>query len=345
MELENHRLKQEQQTWASAKKAYQDEIINLQDHRSLIEGVAASFRPPKIKALKSKNADFTGHTAMVDISDIHYGAQVHSDEMNGLNAFNIETCKDRLRRLARTVVSLLKQHSNAVLDELVVLLKGDLISGGMFLHEETSRTDECQPVEQVSGVAEILTEVLMTWRTELNIPIRIMCVPGNHGRTTRKNEPSQLVANSLDIAACKFIEAAFRDDPDTTFEYPESGEALFKIYDLTCLASHGHMMGSGGGGGLYGPAYTMVRGGMKTWLSYDRRGVRIDYIFIGHYHTSLRPLPFLYANGSVIGPDPYSMHKLKAIPEPPQQSLFLFHRTRGLVDWREVQIGKLGSPT
>ncbi len=340
LELKCRRLQQEATVWIKSKKAHQDEIIRLQDHRSLLEGVASSFRPPQIKPVKFPKKKSSGsHTAMIDISDIHFGGTVNLAEMNGLNSFSTKTCVARLRRLCRGVIFLLKKHMTIAIDEIVVLLKGDLISGGMFLHEEIGRTDECQPIEQVSGVAEILSEVIMTWRKELGIPIRVYCVPGNHGRVTKKNEPSQMVANSLDIAACRFIEAAFKHDPAVTFYYPESGEAVFQIYGFNILAVHGHMMGSGGGGGVYGPAYTMIRGGMKTWLSYDRRGDRLDYIFIGHYHTSLRPLPFLYANGSIVGPDPYAMHKLKAIPEPAQQSMFIFHSSRGIVDWREVQLG------
>lgn len=339
LELKNRRLEQEAKVWKFAKKSLQDHILQLQDYRGILDGVASSFRPPKPKPVKLKEKGDGGHTAMIDLSDVHYGATVNSDEMNGLNSYSVEICEDRLRRLCKAVLYLLKKHMTVDIDELVILLKGDLISGGMFLHEETGRTDEIQPIEQVAGVAEILSEIIMIWRTELGIPIRIYCVPGNHGRTTRLNEPSQMVANSLDIAACRFVETSFQNDPDVTFHYPESGEAIFKIYGFQILAIHGHMMGSGGGGGVYGPAYTMIRGGMKTWLSYDRRGTRIDYIFIGHYHTSLRPLPFLYANGSVVGPDPYAMHKLKAIPEQAQQSLFMFHRSRGIVDWREVQLG------
>lgn len=339
LELKLRRKEQDERQWKASKVAHQDEIIRLQDHRSILESVASIFRPPRVSTAKIKDGGAGGHTALIDISDIHFGASVSKREMDGLNSYSIKTCISRLRRMCKRVLYLMKKHMTIAFDEMVVLLKGDLISGGMFLHEETGRTDECQPVEQVTGVAEILSEVLMTWRKELRIPIRVYCVPGNHGRTTRKNEPSQLVANSLDIAACRFIEASFQHDPHVTFKYPESGEAVFQIYGFNVLAVHGHMMGSGGGGGVYGPAYTMIRGGMKTWLSYDRRGTRIDYIFIGHYHTSLRPLPFLYANGSIVGPDPYAMHKLKAIPEPAQQSLFVFHADLGIVDWREVKVG------
>jgi len=338
LELKVRRLQQEAKLWQSEKKAYQDEILTLQDTRSIFKGVADSLSLPKVQVYSKPIKSSAAHTALIDISDLHFGARVHLEELNGLNAYSIAICKARMRRLCRKVIYLLKEHTNVTLERLVVLLKGDLISGGMFLHEETGRTDECQPIEQVKGVAEIITEVLMGWLQALKIPIDVYCVPGNHGRTTKKNEPSQMVANSLDITACQFVETCFRGNDNITFHYPASGEAVFKIYSKTCLAIHGHM-GFHGGGGVYGPTYTMVRGGMKTRMNYEHRGTSLDYIFIGHFHSSLRPLSFLYANGSVIGPDPYSMTKLKAIPEPAQQSLFLFNRKRGIVDWREIQLG------
>lgn len=337
LELQCRRLENEARLREASINAYKDEIIRLEDWASLIDGVKSGFKPPRIKKYKRKKKEKGGHTVQLHISDVHLGAKFGKYELNGLNSFSVEICRTRMRRLTDSTLELLTEHTNVEFDEMVIVLGGDLISGGMFLHEETARTDELQPTEQVQVVAEILTEVIGTLKKELGIPFRIICVPGNHGRTTRKNEPSQMIANSLDIMACKFIESAFSDEKDITFEY--AAEAIYNIYRWIIFTSHGHMMGSGGGGGVYGPTYTMTRGGFKTFINYVFRHVRAHYAFIGHYHQTLKPLPWVYSNGSVVGPDPYSQTQLKAIPEPAKQNLFIFHERRGIVDWREIQLG------
>lgn len=340
LELKCRRLELAAQQFSREKKVLQDQIISLQDTRAMIDGISQEIARPTIIAYKPKPRGRGGrHTAQVCISDVHCGAVVDADALSGLNSFNIEICAARIKRLRDKLLYLLLEHTVVKPDELVVLLMGDLISGGIFLHDEIGRSDEVPPPQQVRLVAEMLSGALGMWRKELKIPMRVICVPGNHGRVTPKNEPTCMADHSLDILACQFVEAAFEDDPGVRFEYPASGEAHYNIYNWGCLCLHGHNMGSGGGGGVYGPAYTMVRGGFKTRQSYAERGVRLHHIFIGHYHTTLRPTPFLHSNGSIIGPDAYAMIKLKTIPEPAQQNLHIFHDRHGIVSSKRLSVG------
>lgn len=314
------------------------QVIELEDVRAMITGLDAKIGRPKLARYKPQKSDKHKHTAMTHISDIHLGEDVPIGALNGLNAYNVGIGRDRLTRLAHKVLSLLTVHFSGELEELVVMLAGDLISGA--IHDELAKTDDASIPDAVYIVVECLAAVIQLWRKELGIPIRVICVPGNHGRSTKKNEWKRMVANSFDILICYFIEREFRNDPGVNFFYPESGEALFSIYRFPCLCLHGHNMGvQGGGQGVYGPGYAIIRGGVKTQGSYDRRGIRLAYIFTAHYHSTLKPLPFLYGNGSVIGPNEYSMHALKAIPEVAKQNLFIFHPVNGLVTHHEVFVG------
>lgn len=319
-------------------KSARDQLIEMQDMRDWVEGLSREVRKPALLPYKEGAQGATGHTAKVFISDVHAGEMVNPAQLGGLNAYNKDICQRRLERLARKVVFLLNNYSNVKLDKLVVTLGGDLISGG--IHEELAKTDDMTAAESVLFVSGVLADVIATWSKKLKLPIDVYCVPGNHGRTTRKNETKDMVANSYDTLVCQFVEKSLQGIGDITFYYPESGEAVYSIYRWTILDLHGHTTGARGGGGVYGPAYAMVRGAHKTRMNYQSRGIIFHEMFQGHLHTTLRVMPYHHANGSVIGPNEFSMNFLKAEPEPASQSMWIFHPDNRIVDEKTIYLGK-----
>ncbi len=84
-------------------------------------------------------------------SDVHMGERIDPAEINGLNAFDPDICRERMRRYfeAACVVGS-RWASDTVCEGFLLALAGDLISGD--IHEELRITNAMTAHEQVAAV-------------------------------------------------------------------------------------------------------------------------------------------------------------------------------------------------
>ena len=85
---------------------------------------------------------------------------------------------------ANQVLSLAEYRRNICeVDELVIPMLGDMISGD--IHEELARTNVDNCMMQMLTAAHVIAQALMFLAPHFK-SITVPCVVGNHGRMTRK---------------------------------------------------------------------------------------------------------------------------------------------------------------
>jgi len=273
------------------------------------------------------------------LSDIHMGEEIKIENMGGRNSYNMKIAVRRLERYFQSVVKMGTEHwTGPPPDAIYLVLGGDMISGE--IHEELAKTNDLLSIPAVQILAEALAAGITLLRESFPvIPINVISVPGNHGRTTKKPESKDFSLNSYDTLVAWLLEwwATHKGMKGVTFSAPRSGDAVVTIHGWTHLFTHGDRIGSRGGAGFVGPAATVSRGMQKLIMDYSAEGIIIHTIVIGHFHTDLE-LEQGFCNGSVPGPSEFSK-TFRMRSHPATQLMFTVHpQYRICRRWR-IQIG------
>ena len=270
-------------------------------------------------------------------SDFQAGEVIRSSELDYPNDYNPTIFKERYRRLIRTSIKLLEREDPKMrYPGMVYLRGGDAVSGD--IHADLSESQDTVPTEQTQMVAEEeikgLEELLKV------VPrVTVYSVPGNHDRTTFKPRAKRFVALSYDYLAIWAIESYFKAKGETriTFCSPDSGDALYQVFDTHYLLTHGDRIGSRGGTGFIGPAATVSKGAFKLRAQYAQMRKRVDYVLMGHFHVPMQ-LQNAIVNGSLAGFSEYARSELRCEPGPPTQTMFWTHPKWGLTTIRRLRV-------
>ncbi len=256
--------------------------------------------------------------------------------MDGINAYDLPIARARLARWAEGVIDLSTKHwSGPSPERVILLLGGDLISGE--IHGELAKTNEAKAIPAVRDLVAYLTEAIKRILGAVNAPVDVVSIPGNHGRSTLKPESKESAETSYDTLVADFLEMTLRDEKRVRFWKPPSGDADFLVYGWRVLATHGDRIGSRGGQGHIGPAATAARGFKRLVMDYAARGILIDLILAGHFHTPLQ-LEEGFVNGSLPGPTEYSRDG-RFKPHPAQQLFIAVHPRRKVSQVRWIAVG------
>ena len=137
-------------------------------------------------------------------------------------------------------------------------------------------------------------------------------MPGNHGRSTKRNE-DEPACNSFDYHLARIMEVVFQDEKRIQFMTSESWYYLAKVRGWRYLLHHGDTVYSW----MSLPYYGIVR------QSKSRRiAIPFDIECIAHFHTRME-IPtgghtYTLVNGSFISKDAYAWRKFGALSKAEQ---------------------------
>lgn len=278
-------------------------------------------------------------TVILHLSDIHYGEVVLLEEMDGLNRYDAKVAEARLGRFFSHSADLMTKHwKGPPPDEIVLCLGGDMISGN--LHPELEQTNEPAIPSTVRQVGEHIAGGIIMLRNEIKRPIRVYCVPGNHGRSTPKPQSKKRSASSWDLLVADFAEAVTRGAKlkEVYFYKAQSPDCYFSTYGFHWLLTHGDAAGfRGGGTGFIGAMATIVKAHRKLVDTSWRSGKPVHYVLTAHHHTTGRT-SFGWANGSLIGYGEFA-RDLRADPEGARQNMLVVHPRHGVINHQELHLG------
>lgn len=333
--VEVARLKTQLATLRTQNKGLLERALKAEDLRAGLFGLTET--PPEPVAFRTPDGgDPSAETIVLFLSDLHWGERVTIEEMDGLNSYNLDIARARLGRYFQTVADLATKHwTGPPPARLILILGGDLISGE--IHAELAKTNQAKALPATKDCASHLAEGIALLRRRLSCPIDIVSIAGNHGRSTLKPESKEAVETSYDTLTSDFLEMMLRRRKDVSFYVPASIDALFPVYGFRLLATHGDRIGSRGGQGFIGPAATAARGMKRIVADYSARGVHLDMILMGHFHTALQ-LEEGFVNGCLPGPSEYSRDG-RFRPAPARQLWLTIHPRRFVTSTRWISVG------
>lgn len=249
-------------------------------------------------------------------SDWHVEETVEAKSVNNLNKFNLQIAEERINRFFQRIARMTEiQRSGAKIDDLVLVLGGDLMTG--YIHEELQETNALSPTETVLWLIDRLTSGIDFLSKNFE-RITIPCVYGNHGRTTKKPRHGTGATNSYEWMMYHVLAKHLQGKAE--FSISDGYHLYLDVAGKTVRIHHGDgLKYQGGIGGLTIP----VEKAIASW----NKGISADLDVFGHWHQSQQN-PKWICNGSLIGHNAYSI-AIKAPFEKPSQTYFLLDKRHG----------------
>ena len=287
------------------------------------------YKPPT----KGIHRGETPQSVVAPLTDTHVGDRVDNNQMYGLNEYDITLFNKRLHGWMTQVINLTNLRRNiAPVDELVIPMLGDMISGD--IHEELARTNVENCMLQMMNGAFLISQAIRELSAHFTT-IRIPAVVGNHGRMTRKI-PSKDKYMDWDYMMYQWIAAFCKDLDNVNFEIPKSFMHIFEVANQRILIMHGDSIS--GGGSLNAITASVQK--LRTVIQYgERTGAEdrftgFDAVMIGHFHRideyDIGTGPLLI-NGTLKGGDEFTTSRLHVATAP-----------KHLISWWHPELGYLG---
>lgn len=257
-------------------------------------------------------------------SDLHWGEVVDETQVNGINKYNLEIARRRMRRMCQLIIDLLmKWMVKPQYPGIVVNLGGDMIAGD--IHEELTATNEADVMVVVLDLFGVLVESLNTMADQFG-RVFVVCVSGNHGRNTKKIRAKGRNFTSFDWLLYCFLAKHFEADKRFQFHIPNGPDALYEVFGHKYLLTHGDQFR--GGDGMIGHIGPVTRGQRKKQARNAEIEQEFDTMLHGHFHT-YSPGRRIIGNGSLVGYGEYS-NQANFDVEPPIQAMWITHPEHGI---------------
>ncbi len=278
-----------------------------------------NYAIPKIEANKKSSNEAT---AIVQISDGHFGKMIVPSTVNGLNEYNPDIAKKRMLKCAENTIKLIrKEREDVKIDNLVLILGGDFLENSQ-LHNHSEMTTSMSPMEETLFSRDVLHKYIRTVCEYGNFKkIAIACTRGNHSRITHRMVASVDYRMNYETILYSILKDDFVKEK-IEWTIPDSEIAEVEVYDKMLRVVHGHQIKFQGGVG-------------ELTVPLNKYVMRMDqikkafYNFVHHYHNLSYPTVRTTVNGSIVGYDPYAM-SIGCTYEPPMQSFQLLDSRWGM---------------
>ena len=326
------------------KKLYEQAIKQLAQKDLLVRSVeelAPAFQAlPPIKTPKAKN-QHRGDTAQIvvaPLSDTHVGEYVDFKQMAGINQYDFEIFNSRLYGWTQQLVNLVSYRRNtADINELVVPLLGDMISGD--IHEELSKTNIDHCMGQMIRGANLIAQALRYLAPHFS-SISVPCVVGNHGRMTRK-PPMKDKYMDWDYMMYQWIAAFCRNHANIKFDISQSFFHIFSVANRNILIMHGDAVSGGGSS----QSLTKTISNLRSVLQYNQEGFKktqFDSVMLGHFHRVDEidiDTGELHICGCMKGPDEFAFQRIQKASHP-KQIVTYWHPAYGYVGKEVIYLSR-----
>lgn len=258
------------------------------------------------------------------LSDLHWGEQVRREQVGGVNAYNLAIARRRLRTTIDTTINLCR-----ILDPemrypgIVLPLGGDMISGN--IHDELAATNELNTMPTLLDLYKNLVPSIGLMADTFG-KVFLPCVSGNHDRDTKKTWAKDRNHTSFGWLLYQLLSIAFANDSRVTFYIPDGSDALYRIFGMRYLLTHGDQFR--GGDGIIGALGPVTRGEQKKNTRNAAVGQDYDVMEFGHFHKRMLTAR-LRGNGCLKGMDEYAYMGNFGF-EPPSQNFWMTHPDHGI---------------
>ena len=341
-------LKGEVKLW---KRLYEKSVKDSAKKDIIVDSIhllTPSFDAVPVSTSKLGVSSHSKQIVVAPLSDTHVGDNVKGEQIGGLNYYDIDIFNRRLFGWASLVSQLVElRRASTPIDELVVPMLGDMISGD--IHEELARTNIDNCMGQMIRGANLIAQALMMLAPKFK-KIHVPCVVGNHGRMTRK-PPMKDKYMDWDYMLYQWVAAFCKNQTNITFDISKSFVSSFKVFDKTVLIMHGDsIMGAGSG-----MAIMKAISGMRSVFQYKKTAknngayvpAEFDSVMMGHFHRVDEydiGTGEIHICGTMKGVDEFAMQRLHVATRP-KQIVTYWHPSHGCVGKETIYLNKYDDST
>lgn len=295
--------------WQARNEMFQEKII------SAIKNLTPIKIPEIDNSFILKNEE---NTALLCISDFHAGSTYEVKGMYGeiINQYSWDIMVNRMNVLLHKIV-----NDNLNCNNMVVAILGDAFENILRL---SSLMKLREPVlDTVIKFSEFFANWIIQLYTNLKIPIKVVCVGGNHDIQRLLGEKPSLEDENLMKIVVEFLKLRLQDFSDIIIDdYIDA--AIENIKGTSILFQHGEDKD------------------LTTTINYFENlyNIKIDEIYAGHFHSpetktiGLSTLGDRQVNrvGSICGLDPFS----KKVRKSARPSAYIAIYTDEGKDWNKT---------
>lgn len=314
-----------QELRALLKRSHSADVIEQRMVNLLQELVAAKepIYQPSAPQTRLTNS-YTPHEMLLLWSDLHAAERVDLEQMNGINEYDWRIMMRRHDAILAAVTSFKEKLAYPV-PRLQIAALGDMVTGD--IHEELVETNEYVLMEAALQLGLDGAEFIEALVPEFE-RIDIDGIVGNHGRRSKKPKAKNAHDN-FDWMVYHLLRIRLSKYASVRVTVPKASQHPIKMCDrFTCLMFHGDGIRSTMPGVPWGGVARRTR---ELERQFEPVVGRISHFLVGHFHQdNVADGRRVIMNGSVKGPDEYSIKQFGGGCEP-VQLLLTFHPKRGLV--------------
>jgi calcineurin-like phosphoesterase family protein len=271
-----------------------------------------------VSAHSYSSTEGTGSSLVLLLSDTHCGKLT--------KYFNSDLFTERILSIPEKLAE--DQSVPEDLDEIVVVLAGDMIEGEDIYHTQAHHIEHAV-IDQVQIAIRTFWQLLVALKERFNVSIRVESCPGNHGRISRtangKSNWDNVIYQTLGVTA----EAVM--DPDITVNVNMDNFHTFPVKDKTAMIYHHGTKHSG---------TPSMKAKLAGWL----HNKEFDFMMHGHWHEWEVGTQFgrpIMKNGSLCGEDDLS--EQMAVFDPPRQGFLVVRNGSpiqqfGFLQWENTEL-------
>ncbi len=298
-------------------------VVNILTQKLAVKQQTSVYKPRPLPSVKSSSGSAT---AVLMLSDLHFGQVISPEQTNGKGGFNSEIA---LRRISATVDATIayieERRVNRNIDELVILLGGDIVEGELGHGTLT----DMEVTEQVLFAEEALDTAINTIINSANVDARVVCVSGNHDRLPnfRRVPCDNRMLRSWDYLIYNQLAKHNKQIP---FTIAQGYIAEFDVYKYKCLLAHGDD-GISYGGGIGGISPSLLK-----WDNRQKQTFNHHYSYLGHWHQPTLVENRIIVNGGLPGTANYTHNK--GLFGSPSQTLSFIDSEYGLNSFHVINL-------
>ena len=239
--------------------------------RLLINDAKAEIEKEGVHSVKP-GLSSDGITPLLLLSDLHFGEKI---EINGVEVFNLDIARDAFNSIIEQAIKT-KALDGYDVDEFVVLLGGDIIDGEMIYPAHAFET-EGDVFTQMQAATKIIWSGLQRLAQVFPV-VRVYCVAGNHGRTSKLHSQMSNWDNALYFTLQMM--SSIEKNPRLEIHTPHQMWMDFKVRGWNVHTRH------------IGVVQAATASPAKKVMMWMKNHNDADLFFFGHYHN-----PEMYSHG------------------------------------------------
>lgn len=296
---------------------------------SITDLAPKSYDPRPVVPATRERSKGKPQSALLELSDTHIGKNVSPAQTLTFGHYDFPTFLARLKYLEESIVSIVQNHINTPVPELVVGMLGDMLDGALQHSNECGQTNPM--FNQFFAGAHAIAQFLRNLAPVFPV-VRIYEVVGNHSRfQNQRKMPTENKHSNFDKFLYAYVQALVRDIPNIKWELSSQPYQVFEVNGFVFFAGHGETL-RGGDKTLGIPNHAVGRAVSTTSQLFGKHGlVAPNYYLYGHLHRNIS-LPHatgdVIINGGFVGIDGFGLSEMFT-PADPMQKLFFVHPQYG----------------